>query len=297
LIAFGASITMPEVYECSARVGITRAAEPDSPVFVHAAAGSVARSYNLILDQGARLDDLEALVLLHQDAEITDPGFCAKVRAALADPEVGVAGAVGAVGVDSIAWWEGSVTWSSFVYRYGELGGGEFPAPSFNGTGHAPPKSPGEVDSLYGFVLVLSPWAVRNVRFDESLGPQHAYDFDYCRQVRAAGRKVITADLQIAHHHSLDLIADPDAWSAAHIRAAEKWDDGEGDEETWKRRARKAEADAAGARLLAASWLLLAYANAQEHDDRLGELTSTTSWRITKPLRRLNARLAARRVG
>jgi GT2 family glycosyltransferase len=297
LIAFGASITMPEVYERCARTGIARAAEPDSPVFAHAAAGSVARSYNLILDQAARLDGLEALVLLHQDAEITDPGFCAKVRDALSDPDVGVVGALGTVGADTIAWWEGSVTWSSFVYRYGELGGGEFPAPSYNGTAPPAPKAPGEVDSLYGFVLVLSPWAVHNLRFDESLGLQHGYDYDFCRQVRAAGRRVVTADLQLAHHHSLDIIADPAAWSAAHIRAAEKWDEQDGDDADWRRRARQAEADAAGARLLAASWLLLAYATAQDHENQLAAVTATRSWRMTEPLRRLNARLAARRGG
>ena len=45
----------------------------------------------------------------------------------------------------------------------------------------------GEVDTVDGFVLALSPWAVRNVRFDESLGQLHGYDFDFCLQVRAAG--------------------------------------------------------------------------------------------------------------
>ena len=53
------------------------------------AAGSIARSYNALLDRAAERDDLEALVLLHQDAEIVDADLCAKVRAALSDPEVG----------------------------------------------------------------------------------------------------------------------------------------------------------------------------------------------------------------
>ena len=30
----------------------------------------------------------------------------------------------------------------------------------------------------------MSPWAVRNTRFDESLGQFHGYDFDICMQVR-----------------------------------------------------------------------------------------------------------------
>ena len=94
--------------------------------------GSIFRNYNLIIEQVADRDDLEALVLIHQDAEIVDPDFCAKVRAALADPEVAIVGCAGAVDVRSIAWWEGSVTWASFTHRYDEYGGGEilaFPGP------------------------------------------------------------------------------------------------------------------------------------------------------------------------
>ena len=56
------------------------------------AVGSIARSYNALLDQAAERDDLEALVLLHQDAEIVDADLCAKVRAALRDPDVAVVG-------------------------------------------------------------------------------------------------------------------------------------------------------------------------------------------------------------
>ena len=57
--------------------------------------------------------------------------------AALGDPDVGVAGCIGALGVRSIAWWEGSVTWASFIHRYGELGGGDLPGFAWHG-GDAP---------------------------------------------------------------------------------------------------------------------------------------------------------------
>ena len=121
---------------------------------------------------------------------------CAKLRETLKDPDVGVVGCVGAIGVRSIAWWEGSVTWASFTHRYGELGGGELPAFSWNGQKLPPYAHTGEVDTVDGFVLGLSPWVVRNVRFDESLGQLHGYDLDFCLQVRQAGRKVMTAGLQ-----------------------------------------------------------------------------------------------------
>ena len=125
MIAFGCAITRPDVYSRCAEPGIRRAAEPDSPVFDLAATGSIAQSYNALLDRAAALDGLEALVLVHQDAELMSPELCATVRATLADSAVGLIGCCGAVGVRSIAWWEGSVTLASFVNRYDELGGGD----------------------------------------------------------------------------------------------------------------------------------------------------------------------------
>ena len=74
MIVFASSITEPDTYRRCAEPGITRcAAEPDSEVMPTSAAGSLFRSYNLILDRVAERDDLEALVLVHQDAEIADP--------------------------------------------------------------------------------------------------------------------------------------------------------------------------------------------------------------------------------
>jgi hypothetical protein len=293
MIVFASSITDPEMYERCAAPGIRLAAEPGSEVMPHAAAGSLFRSYNLILDTIAERDDVEALVLVHQDAEIADPAFCTKLRRVLGDPDVGVVGCVGAVGVRSIAWWEGSVTWASFVHRYRELGGGDLPAFAWNGGQMPAYARTGEVDTVDGFVLALSPWTIRNVRFDESLGPIHGYDFDFCLQVRAAGRKVVTEDFKVIHHHSLDLISEPETWIAAHMRVAEKWDGrmpnvgtAAGD---WKERARRAEAEAAAARAEIVSAQLKA-------DARVKEVTDSVSWRLTEPLRRINAiRRAVRR--
>jgi glycosyl transferase family 2 len=287
MIVFASSITEPDTYKRCAEPGIRIAAEPDSEILANAAAGSLFRSYNLILDTITQRDDVEALVLVHQDAEITDPGFSAKLLRALSDSAVGVVGCVGAIGVRSIAWWEGSVTWASFVHRYRELGGGDLPAFAWNGREMPAYARTGEVDTVDGFVLGLSPWTVRNVRFDESLGTQlHGYDFDFCLQVRAAGRKVVTEDFKVIHHHSLELIGNPETWIDAHMRVAEKWDGrmpsvgaAGGD---WKQRARRAEAEAAAARAHAVSIQL-------QSDARLKEITESTGWRLTEPLRRLNA--------
>ena len=295
MIAFGSSITSPDFYRRCAEPGIRLAAESDSKVLPFMAAGSLFRSYNLLLEKASELDDLEALVLVHQDAEIVDPDFCQKLRRALSDSEVGVVGCVGAIGVRSIAWWEGSVTWASFTHRYGELGGGELPAFSWKDEPLPPYAQTGEVETVDGFVLGLSPWTVQNVRFDESLGQLHGYDFDFCLQVRSAGRKVVTEDFQVVHHHSLDLVSDPDTWIEAHMRVAEKWDGrmpnvgtAAGD---WKHRARRAEAEAAATRAQVVAKELQSEARIKQLESQLSDVTESTSWRLTAPLRRLNARL------
>jgi hypothetical protein len=299
VIVFGCSITAPDVYARCAEPGLRLAAEPDSRIIANAAAGSLFRSYNLILETVAAIEDLEALVLVHQDAEIVDPDFSHKLRAAIADPEVGVVGCVGAIDVRSIAWWEGSVTWASFTHRYRESGGGEVQSFTWAQEGKPPYARTGEVDTLDGFVLALSPWVVRNVRFDEELGSQiHGYDLDFCLQAREAGRKVVTADFKVVHHHSLELVCDPEVWINAHISVAEKWEGrmpGIGrpnwgaPADDWKRRARLAEAEAGATRLERQSTKMQAEARELQLQAELDVMLGSLSWKLTAPLRQGNA--------
>jgi Glycosyltransferase like family len=304
VIAFGCPITSPDLYERFAKPGIQVAVEDGSPVLAYRAVSSIFRSYNLILDQAAALEDLEALVLVHQDTELVDPAFCTTVRQAFADPDVAVAGCIGALGVRSIAWWEGSVTWASFIHRYGELGGGDLPGFAWPAADRPPFARTGEVDVVDGFLLVLSPWAVQNLRFDESLGALHGYDVDFCLQARAAGRKVVTADFRAVHNHSLDLVSDPEGWIEAHIRVAEKWHGklpgATALDSDWRAIARRAMAEAEASRAAAVSKQLQYDAREREYRRALDEMEQSISWRITLPLRRANlwrrtARAALRR--
>jgi GT2 family glycosyltransferase len=307
MIAFGSSITDPDTYERCAGRGIELVREPDSVVFAHAATGSLARNYNLLLDQARDLEGLEALVLLHQDAEIVDPRFCATLREAIADPMVAVVGCVGSIGARSIAWWEGSVTWASFTHRYPEheYGGGEFPAFGWGFDKKPAYAQTGEVDNVDGFVLALTPWAIENLRFDESLGTSHGYDADLCLQAREAGRKVVTADFQVVHHHSLELIGDPFGWMDAHIRVAEKWDDrlprSNRENGDLAQRARQAEAEAGLMRLQLAAKDLQTRAQARHLERQIEDLREhlegierSQAWKLTRPLRALSSRLRRR---
>jgi hypothetical protein len=146
--------------------------------------------------------------------------------------------------------------------------------------------------------MVLSPWVTRNVRFDEGLGSQiHGYDLDFCLQVRESGRKVRTADFKVVHHHSLELVGDPDIWIQAHVNVAEKWEGrmpgigrpNWGAAEDWKRRARQAEAEAGATRLDRASMELRANARERQLQAELDEIRDSKSWRVTAPLRQASA--------
>jgi hypothetical protein len=287
VVAIGSAITNPEKYEKFAEPGIALVSEPDTRVMSFASAGSLFRSYNIILDEAEKVEDLEFLVLIHQDAEIRDPAYIPKIRDAFTDPEVALVGCAGAIGVRSIAWWEGAVTWASFTHVYEDLGGGEIPALTWLATETPSYASLGEVDMIDGFVIAFSPWAIRNLRFDEVTGGAlHGYDFDISHQARDAGKKVVTADLKVVHHHSIELISDVDSWVNAHINFSKKWahmlPPPEGPEENlWEVRARRAEAEASAARTLAGAGRLIN--DALERD--LAEIKNSRSWKITRPLR------------
>jgi hypothetical protein len=287
MIAFGCAITEEEIYERYALPGIERASEPDTELLAFGAVGSVFRSYNMLLDRAKQRGGLEALVIVHQDAEIVDPDFLPKVRKTLEDPEVALVGCAGAIDVRSIAWWEGSVTWASFTHRFEEFGGGELPALSW-----IPEQVPafaetGEVDSIDGFVIAFSPWAIENLRFDETIGGVlHGYDFDICMQARSAGKKVMTADLRVVHHHSLILISRVDSWIEAHIKLAEKWHEQLPITSLdWRRRARLAEAELAALRLGAGASKLIWEHRQEELEREMAQMKDSLSWRITRPLR------------
>jgi hypothetical protein len=299
MIAFGCPITNHELYEAYAEPGIKRVAEPDSEILAFGSAGlgdaSIFRNYNLLIEEATKLEGLEALVLVHQDAEIVDDEFCVKVRRSLRDPELGILGCAGAIGVRNIAWWDGSVTLASFSHRYEEFGGGEILGSTFNWEDAPPEARTGEVDVIDGFMMVLPPWFIENIRFDESLGQFHGYDFDVCQQVRSAGKKVITEHIRVIHHHSLELIGDVDGWIGAHMRVAEKWDGRLSPSQTipgdWKERARWAEARRDAALMQANAAELARVAAGNELKRQLRNIERSASWRLTKPLRWLKARM------
>jgi hypothetical protein len=103
----------------------------------------------------------------------------------------------------------------------------------------------------------------------------------------------MTQDFKVIHHHSLDLVSEPETWIAAHMRVAEKWDgkmpgvgEAGGD---WKQRARRGEAEAAAARAGAVTAQLKAEAHARQLEREIAVMRESIGWRLTEPLRRANA--------
>jgi hypothetical protein len=80
-----------------------------------------------------------------------------------------------------------------------------------------------QVDALDGLLLVLSPWAVRNLRCDTAtFSGFHAYDVDLCFAARAAGRRVVTGGFGV-FHHTKGGYGDMAAWQAADAAFRAKW--------------------------------------------------------------------------
>jgi hypothetical protein len=293
VIAFGSLVADAEAYRRYAQPGVQRSAEADSQVFNFAALTPTGRGLNLILEAASSCEDLEALVLVSSHTEITAADPCATIRAALTDESVAVVGCAGATDVHSIAWWEGTVVSAEVTHRYQEHRGGELPALSWTERG----RPPAEVETLDGQLLVLSPWAVRNLRFDESLILSVGYDLDFCLSARTAGRRLLVEDLPVTQHHSLELVSNLEIWVEAHIAVARKWGhmlrrpeatDLNASEEEWKRRARWAEAQREADRAVALSSKLRRDAQVDELKRQLEAMTGTRSWQLTRPLREFN---------
>jgi 2-polyprenyl-3-methyl-5-hydroxy-6-metoxy-1,4-benzoquinol methylase len=187
VIAYAACVGDPEKFRTICLPGLRRVAQPEDLLIEAEHERSIFAAYNEVLDAVRDRDDLEALVLLHEDTEVTDPRFAELLVGQLADPEIAIVGAVGARGIGGLSWWE-----AECFGRVAETRG----LIDFGGGTHS-------VDTVDGLVMGLSPWAVRNLRFDDhAYEGFDAYDADFCAQARAAGKRVVVTELPVVHRHT-----------------------------------------------------------------------------------------------
>lgn len=167
----------------------------------------IVRAYNELLDEVQAYEDLEALVLLHDDLELVDPDAEAKLVAPLVDPDVALVGVAGGGGAELYWWNHAPVGHQRTDRRLIDFGPRE-----------------GDVTLVEGSVLVLSPWLVRTLRFDPRFEHWHGYD-EIGMQVHAAGKRAVVVDVDTHHHNQEGYLSEE---SAAQCRLAnqlyrDKW--------------------------------------------------------------------------
>jgi len=177
------------------RDNVVESVPPGRPLIGLEGAVSVAVGYNTILE-AYRGKGFDAVILVHDDLEITDPNAEEKFLKALAEPDVALVGVAGGMGRDSLQWWN-SETVGHQMTDSGPLDFG---------------SRTGDVSFLEGSILVFSPWAVENLRFDERYPDfRSGYD-DICLTALDAGKRNVVVDVD-THHHS------PIGWKSPEVKA------------------------------------------------------------------------------
>ena len=188
MIAYAVCVGDPEKFRTICLPGLARVRTPEDLVIEAEHPTSIFAAYNEVLDAVRDRDDLEALVLLHEDTEILGPDLPDLLRRRLAEPDVAIVGAVGARGITGLSWWDAPERFGGIVESRGLL--------HFSDGAQ-------EADTVDGLFMALSPWTVRNLRFDEgSYTGFDAYDADLCAQARAAGKRVLAEEMPIVHRHT-----------------------------------------------------------------------------------------------
>lgn len=216
MFVFGVRIDAQEVFDRHCLPAISAYGGSDATLLTSHDT-PIAATYNAMLDSCVGLPDVEAVVLLRENVEITDPDFVAKVRAAFAaDPRLAVLGPADPGGAPP-RWWQAP-------RRAAALGGHEDDA----NPGHTVGR---DVDSVDGACMILRPEPAARLRFDDATftGPS-GYDVDFCFRMRGLGHRVAVAPIAVVQH-AVGAPADGDdafrnaaaAWQgrrAAHLHAS-----------------------------------------------------------------------------
>lgn len=169
-----------------ARRSMERILEPDSLILTRNGHDSIQQPYNEMLEEAAAREDLEMLILMHQDLELLDDSLLERVRPLLADSGVGLVGIFGGRRPPALLFGEE------------DRRRGRSVTPMVD-THHS--AGPHEVEVVDGVLLAIAPWVVRSVRFNESLaGDFHGYDIDFSLRVRSMGGRIICTDAPYFHH-------------------------------------------------------------------------------------------------
>lgn len=168
---------------------------------------SIAQAYNSILSEAASTPDAEGVVLLHDDVEVRCH-LPTVLLPALSDTTIGLVGVVGGRGFEGAKWWQNSE-------RHGVI------ADTFRSKAFT--RGVNDVDAVDGLLLALSPPMVSRVRVGRLwYSGFHGYDVEIAAQVRANGKRVVTADLDV-FHHAKEGWGNMTAYTAAELAYLIRW--------------------------------------------------------------------------
>lgn len=170
---------------------------------------SIAVAYNRILG-ALEHDSYPGLILQHDDLEILNPALAEAMIQAIFDddPEIALIGVAGGDARSGLAWWNidpiGHQLTDSMNIDFG--------------------KRNGDVNLLEGSLLAFSPWAMDNLRFDESISGFHGYD-EIAMQAVDKGKRVVVVDIDTHHHTTLgfDSLDSHAEWHRADEYFRRKW--------------------------------------------------------------------------
>lgn len=135
------------------------------------------------LNRGWRLADTEVVCFLHNDTEMVEPSWLARLLGALAEPRVGLAGLYGAKRLRA----DGRAVGRTIVHSL-------LPEPSV--------RAPWEEVAFVDSVCMCLPRALVEELggFDEGYGFYHGLDRDLSFAVRARGRRCVVVRAPFVHH-------------------------------------------------------------------------------------------------
>lgn len=179
----------------------------DRPVLGLHAQPSIAVAYNTIFNT-YRHTPPNALVLVHDDLEITDPDFEEKILTAILEG-ADIVGVIGGSDISSQAWWDfpsvGHQRTDSHMIDFG--------------------TRTGDVDCVDGSVMAFSPWAVTHLRFDESFHDFHAYACDICQLCKQHKRRITVVNADTHHHTTVGWKSKDvhESWIKSEAHFKKKW--------------------------------------------------------------------------
>lgn len=184
MIVYGVCVGDDHRYRTIAGSSLADVVEPEDRVVLRRGQTSIFGAYDSILDEVAGLDDVEAVVLLHEDVRVGRE-LPRQVRQAVTQPDVAVAGAVGSRFPPSLEWWRSQE-------RYGHVRESRADLDWSRGM-H-------DVHTVDGLLLVLSPWALRELRFSApGYDGFHGYADELCFRALAEGKRVVVDDFDVEH--------------------------------------------------------------------------------------------------